>query len=212
MTETIDLRSLFCPVRHQGDRPTCLAFAASDAHGSLYQTDVRPLSAEFAHYAAARRAPTFQPQCANRICDIEQALHLDGQPSESYWPYLKALPSDLTLYAPPPFGKETRYKAQLMPLPDYSAALSKLTAGIPVLVCLHLSLSFHYHKAGDVLQYDPDQALGAHAVVVMGSSISNASRQFVLRNSWGDTWADSGYGHATQAYLEPRTFYLGAFA
>ena len=35
ITVSVDLRALFGPARDQGPRPTCLAFAASDAHAAL---------------------------------------------------------------------------------------------------------------------------------------------------------------------------------
>jgi hypothetical protein len=49
-----DLRNLFGPARDQGARPTCLAFAASDAHAAL-RAGWEPLSCEFAFYHAQRR-------------------------------------------------------------------------------------------------------------------------------------------------------------
>ena len=50
-----DLGSLFGDVRDQGDRPTCLAFAASDAHAAL-RAGWEPLSCEYAFYQAQRRS------------------------------------------------------------------------------------------------------------------------------------------------------------
>ena len=52
---TIDLRGQFGPARDQGKRPTCMSFAASDAHAAAKDT-LDPLSAEFAHYHAVQRA------------------------------------------------------------------------------------------------------------------------------------------------------------
>ena len=43
----VDLRGEFGPVRDQGSRPTCLAFAASDSHAGV-RAGWRPLSCEFA--------------------------------------------------------------------------------------------------------------------------------------------------------------------
>ena len=50
-----DLRKHFGDARDQGPRPTCLSFAASDAHAAL-RTGWTPLSCEFAFYQAQRRA------------------------------------------------------------------------------------------------------------------------------------------------------------
>jgi hypothetical protein len=54
VTIDCDLRSMFGPVRDQGARPTCLAFAASDAHAAV-RPDWVPLSCEFAYYHALKR-------------------------------------------------------------------------------------------------------------------------------------------------------------
>jgi hypothetical protein len=50
----IDLRPQFGPARDQGKRPTCLAFATSDAHAAL-RGAWQALSTEFAFYHAQRR-------------------------------------------------------------------------------------------------------------------------------------------------------------
>ena len=54
VTIDCDLRSMFGPVRHQGIRPTCMAFAASDAHAAV-RPDWVPLSCEFAYFHALKR-------------------------------------------------------------------------------------------------------------------------------------------------------------
>jgi hypothetical protein len=55
ITVSVDLWSLFGPARNQRSRPTCLAFAASDAHAAL-RSGWMPLSCEYAFYQAQRRA------------------------------------------------------------------------------------------------------------------------------------------------------------
>ena len=94
-----DLRGLFGPARDQGRRPTCLAFAASDAHAAL-RTPWAALSCEFAFYHAQRRAGR-APTTGALLPAMLTALRLDGQPIESAWPYLDTLPSDLGDYGPP---------------------------------------------------------------------------------------------------------------
>lgn len=90
---TQDLRAMFGPARDQGERPTCLAFAASDAHAALRQP-WSPLSCEFAFYHAQRRAGR-PPSSGASLRFMLTALKDDGQPAEGDWPYLDALPSKL---------------------------------------------------------------------------------------------------------------------
>jgi len=57
ITVSVDLRPQFGPVRDQGDRPTCLAFAASDAHAGL-RDPWEPLSLS-TYYPPAAVDPLF---------------------------------------------------------------------------------------------------------------------------------------------------------
>jgi len=94
-----DLRHRFGPARDQGARPTCLAFAVSDAHAVLREPWTA-LSCEFAFYHAQRRARR-PPTAGARLVEMLATLKEDGQPVESDWPYLVSLPSDLNSYRPP---------------------------------------------------------------------------------------------------------------
>ncbi len=87
-----DLRHLLGPVRDQGARPTCLAFAASDGHAALRGVWT-PLSCEYAYFHAQRRGGRAPDQGAT-LSTMLDALRLDGQPAESGWPYLDIVPGD----------------------------------------------------------------------------------------------------------------------
>src|SRR5689334_2808244 len=95
----VDLRGLFGPVRHQGPRPTCMAFAASDAHAAA-RGDTSPLSCEFAFFHARRRAKR-PPTKGATLSAMLEAGRYDGQPEEHGWPYLSVVPQDVTKWAPP---------------------------------------------------------------------------------------------------------------
>ena len=82
----IDLLHRFGPVRDQGRRPTCLAFAASDSHAGV-RSGWEPLSCEFAFYNAQRRAGRSPAQGA-LLSAMLDTLRIDGQPVEAGWPYL----------------------------------------------------------------------------------------------------------------------------
>jgi hypothetical protein len=94
-----DLRHLFGPVRDQGQRPTCLAFAASDTHAALRDA-WEPLSCEYIFFHAQQRAGRTAKDGATLPTMLE-ALRHDGQPHEAGWPYLVTLPTDLTQWRPP---------------------------------------------------------------------------------------------------------------
>jgi hypothetical protein len=83
----VDLRNQFGPVRDQGARPTCMAFAASDAH-SFARASVDPLSAEYAFYHAVHRQLIPDRTKGVSFSAMVDAIATDGQPLESSWPYL----------------------------------------------------------------------------------------------------------------------------
>ncbi len=93
-----DLRSRFGLARDQGARPTCLAFAVSDVHASVRDSQ-EPLSPEYLFYNAKKRDG--KPTSGATVPMIRLALEMDGQPLESGWPYYPDRPADLTMWAPP---------------------------------------------------------------------------------------------------------------
>jgi hypothetical protein len=76
-----DLRTEFGEARDQDARPTCMAFAASDAHAGL-RTGWDPLSAEWAYYYAVRRDGG-KPEDGATLGSMLKALEMDGQPPEA---------------------------------------------------------------------------------------------------------------------------------
>ena len=73
---SVDLRSKFGQARNQGLRPTCLAFAASDAHAGM-RVGWTPLSCEYAFYQAQRRAGR-PPSKGALLSSMLDALREDG--------------------------------------------------------------------------------------------------------------------------------------
>src|SRR3954451_17425862 len=89
-----DLRGQFGAARDQDQRPTCLAFATSDAHAAL-RSPWEPLSVEFAFYHAQRRAGR-SPTVGATLPAMLSTLQEDGQPAEIGCPYLSVVPSGWT--------------------------------------------------------------------------------------------------------------------
>src|SRR5260370_21048405 len=94
-----DIRYRFGPARDQGARPTCLAFAISDAHAAV-RGPWAALCCEFAFYHAQRRAGR-PPTAPARLPEMLATLMEEGQPLEDDWPYLATLPINLDAPRPP---------------------------------------------------------------------------------------------------------------
>ena len=51
---------------------------------------------------------------------------------------------------------------------------------------------------GNLDAYKPNTVRGGHAVAIVGYKTD----RFIVRNSWGTSWGDKGFGYASQAYAQ----------
>jgi Papain family cysteine protease len=204
---SVDLRPLFGPARNQGPRPTCLAFAASDAHAAL-RPGWAPLSCEYAFYQAQRRAA--RPANTGALLSAMLAgLRENGQPEENDWPYLAATPTDAASWSPPAeigplFGRDGEKSS-----PAIDQVIAELEQGRPVIILTMLSRSFYTPTRQAVINPANGEApepARRHAVVAVGHGTVDGQRSILVRNSWGPRWGDAGYGWLTELFLGPRMF------
>ena len=208
ITITTDLRSAFGAARDQGQRPTCLAFAASDVHAGV-RDDWAPLSCEFLFYHAQRRASR-PPTVGATLPHLLAALQADGQPLEGGWPYLPATPTP-SAWTPPPdvgarYGRQGSGMAGAM-----NAVLQALDAGRPVVMLLRLSASFYYPNPDGVVTMPAGEApLDAvrHAVIAVAHGLVDGQPAVLVRNSWGVGWGLAGHAWLAGDFVDPRLFGL----
>jgi len=204
---SVDLRASFGAARNQGPRPTCLAFAASDAHAAA-RSPWAPLSCEYAFYHAQRRAG-LPPSSGARLSAMLEVLRKDGQPVESSWPYLPKTPSDPGTWTPPTdvgplFGRNGAATTHSL---DH--IIQELDQGRPKIILTMLSRSFFQPTAEGVV----DPAIGEqpeparrHALIAVGHGIVDKQRAILVRNSWGSGWGVAGYGWLTERFIDPRLY------
>jgi hypothetical protein len=204
---SVDLRSLFGPARNQGPRPTCLAFAASDAHAVLRGVWA-PLSCEYAFYRAQQRSNR-TPSEGALLSSMLEALRHDGQPEESGWPYLATTPIDAASWCPPPrvgplFGRAGSRSSHVV-----DRVIAELDQRRPVIVLTTLSSAFYNPSSQGVVHPasgELPEPQRRHAVIAVGHGKVDSDRAILVRNSWGTKWGDAGYGWLTEAFLLPRAF------
>lgn len=207
ITISVDLRASFGAARNQGPRPTCLAFAASDAHAALRE-GWAPLSCEYAFYQAQRRAGR-TPNTGALLSSMLEALRKDGQPEESGWPYLSATPTDVASWAPPAEIGKLFGRNGVTATHSIDLVIQELDQGHPVIVLTMLSRAFYQRNPQGVVdpapgeQPEPDRR---HAVVAVGHGKVDGQRAVLVRNSWGPNWGHAGYGWLTERFLGPRIY------
>jgi hypothetical protein len=199
-----DLRHRFGPTRDQGARPTCLAFAASDAHAALREPWAA-LSCEFAFYHAQRRAGR-PPTTGALLPELLASLKEDGQPVESDWQYLPSLPSDPDAYCPPDDVAVFRRDGEARPA-SVDEIVGHLDAGTSTVLLLMLSDSFYVPDLQGVVRApvgegpDPQRR---HAVVAVGHGRADGARTILVRNSWGPGWGADGHAWLPEPFIIPR--------
>lgn len=206
-----DLRSVLGPVRDQGRRPTCLAFAASAVHEQA-RGDLNPLCVEWLFYHAAQRAGT-GPREGTTIPDTRHVLQDLGQPVEPIWPYNRLLPS-ATAWNPPPVATALFRCGSNGCGADLSKVRQLLDRGKPVVLALFVSGAFTaattWLRTGIEIilpdDGDPIDRQRGHAVVAVGYARFGSEDLILVRNSWGPAWGADGHAWVREAYLSRRLF------
>lgn len=187
-----DIRANFGPARDQDPRPTCMAFAASDAHAGA-RTGWQPLSAEWAYYHALKRDGG-SPHDGVTMDSMLEALRCDGQPCEEVWPYIARLFTDVAAWAPPAakqvFRRESNRQSATV-----EAVIERLDAGDPVLFTMSVSSSFFTPGSdGVIAAVEAIEPARIHALVAVGHGHRQKEVFILVRNSWGEAWELQGYG------------------
>ncbi len=197
------LRKSFGRARNQGERPTCLAFATSDTHSFVRGTKDR-FSAEHAHYGARRRSTPLDPDAGASLALMIDAIRDDGQPREEGWPYLSVAPSAAS-WAPPADCGEMFRHAFVEGSADIGTVFAALDAGWAVIIGARITLQFYMPPPDHIIRTLPnDPVVANHAIVAVGHGILGSDEVVLVRNSWGETWADLGYAWLTADYLAPK--------
>jgi hypothetical protein len=195
------MRALLPPVRDQGQRGTCVAFAVAAAHELARSVGIavsEDLSEEALFWGCKlidgnwRSGTTFSSAAA--------ALGATGQPLEDVWPYNPRRAAGIR-YDPPCKPATDWYKSGLeRTSPNIASVRGQIDAGRPVVLGLTVfDTLFIPTSAGRIeAPAAASPAHGRHAVLAVGHDAD----ALLVRNSWGTTWALGGYGWLSNEYVE----------
>lgn len=181
-----------------------MAFAGSDSN-SFAQGMITPLSAEYAHYSAAKRRSPIEPHRGVPMQLMIDGLREDGQPPEAAWPYLVTVPGSVSEWVPPSNCTPIYRHAMLPRFADCGQIRASLDAGHPGLLAARISEQFHRPPKDYIIRaITGDKDTGNHALIAVGHGSFSGSTLFLVRNSWGPGWCDQGYAWVEETYLSGR--------
>jgi C1A family cysteine protease len=224
---SIDLRTKLPPVRNQGDRGTCVAYATAALREYLLgaQSTGADLSEQFLYWACKERDGYAGAGTWIKIgMDVLQEL---GVCPESVWPYDAMIVVDNEGHGPPPANAASEAAPfQVAGFTSLNArwidALREVLAnGAPVAVSMDVYQSCqrpYTYRMGDVRLPLPDEAkLGGHAMLLVGyvdDAEVPGGGYFIVRNSWGEAFGYDGEiapGYCRLPYEYLRQYGIEAF-
>ena len=207
----VDLRPHCSPIVDQGHLGSCTANAAAGLYEYMELKSFgtfQPVSRLFI-YKATRDFMKLSGDSGAEIRSTLGALTLFGAPLEEFYPYdiivFDNEPSAF-LYALAANFKALTYVRLDSPglgTADILATIKNmLTNGIPVEFGFTVYDSFMKVDSDGLIPFPKqnENVQGGHAVDFVGFDDSiqcpnSSAGAFILRNSWGESWADKGYGY-----------------
>jgi len=204
----IDLRSVSPVIRDQGSRSTCLACSTSDAHAIFHGCEA--LSAEFLFYHAIQIATVGNLTDGITFDEASRALKQHGQPAEQDWPYSQQQPMPWT---PPAVSELWRAVFEHGSANATTQITQLIKSGQPAVLGVKLSTDFLIPSGPHFVIPSHGAGFGGHAVLVVGLG-QDVSGQFyfLIRNSWGASWGDSGHAWLATAYLTDKLIGFGSIS
>lgn len=212
-----DLRAWCSPVENQGQLGSCTANAGA---GLVEYFERRAFgnyldASRLFLYKATRDLLHWTGDKGAFLRTAMKALVLFGVPPEEYWPYNTARFDD----EPPAFCYAFAQSYQAIeyyrldpPGTTKSDLLARikqyLTAGFPSMFGFTVYNSIYQVGSDGKIPYPAsgEKVVGGHAIVAVGHDdqmkIGGQKGAFLIRNSWGTGWGDSGYGWLPYTYVE----------
>lgn len=206
LPDHVDLRPGCPPVYSQGDLGSCTANAIAAAlefdRRKQGLPDFVP-SRLFIYWNERVMEHTIYSDSGAQIRDGIKSVNRQGVCPESEWPYdiqKFAVRPSAQCYTDALRDRALSYQRVQQNLTQMQACLA---SGLPFVAGISVYESFESDsvaKTGMVpMPQKTEQLLGGHAILICGYDVTK--KVFTFRNSWGDSWADKGYGYLPFDYL-----------
>lgn len=213
--ESIDMRPLFSPVRDQGQLGACTVFAMTGVYEFLLKKLGKPqsdLSEHFVYYNVSTIENGVVVDDGSSIYDVAQSMSQKGICLEHLCRYngtLERPSEDAYAEAQNHLLKQVKNVVVTSDTKaNHNAITSALAEGYPVIISLKLFESFGSGMRGFVPRPSADEKRmgthGNHCMVICG--FSNEEKVYIVRNSWGRNFGDSGYCYIPYSYIDDAAF------
>ena len=198
----IDLRKKFPPVCDQGRLASCTACALC----GLIQYFIPKLQGSrlFVYYNERKLENDIPDDCGSTLTTGMECLKKYGVCPETLWPY------NPSKFAVKPTDNCYKYALKYVALDVDSIdetminLKSYLASGYPFVIGIKVYESFESKRVAQtgivsMPNINKEQLLGGHAIVCVG--YNDTTQQWIMRNSWGNSWGVKGYFYLPYAYL-----------
>jgi C1A family cysteine protease len=202
----VDLRDQDSPIEDQGQLGSCTSFATGAAIRFARRKEGLPdfVTSHLFLYYNSRSIFSKSADSGATIRDAIKAAGKTGDCPESEWPYnisQFAVKPPAQCYTDALQDRALKYQRIGQSLVQMKNCLAQ---GLPFVIGISVYESFEGQQAEQTgmipLPKNNEQLLGGHALLVLGYRDSDL--HFIVRNSWGANFGDSGYVYLPYAYLQ----------
>ena len=193
-----DLSAYFPRPGDQGQQTSCTAWATAYAARTYHEAKQQgvPPKDTTQSFSPAYIYNQLQPGRCNTFTTLSDALDLlkkRGVPRLTDFPYdqnnCSRIPNATVISEAVSFRIDDWKRVDE---DNLDSIKGQIFSGTPVIFGLEVSESFTKLQKGQIYTDLTSKRIGGHAMVLVG--YSESKQAFKLINSWGDNWADNGYG------------------
>lgn len=204
--QLVDLREWASPVEEQWQLGSCTAQAVVGAYELLtkmhYPDQFVDLSRLFLYYNARKISGDVDEDIGAYISTAIEAVKRYGLCREDLWPY------DINKFKVEPnwksyFDARHRTISNVYEITSHDQIIRMLDKRYPVVVGVAVYSGFDRVGNNATVLSMPqrsEEPIGSHAMCIVG--YDNEQELFLLRNSFGDDWAEGGYFWVPYAYSD----------